>query len=360
MSNEEIVSNDVDANEIIHQQEFGVQLREARERQGHTIHDISEQLHLSEEIVKALESSSTESLPAPTFTQGYLRAYARLLKLSEEDILDAYNQNIPDKEAPLVPNYGMPIQVVDSSSGSRSLIIVLLVCFIALLAYFFVGSEVSLDSQNGNAVEEQIEEVPVPEESLMQDSEDVDSSEINDKNTNQNHARIDESATESTDSQLNIQQPVEQPAEKPAPSIAPVTNTERAVKAETPEEPEQQLVIEGDDALELVAESASWAEVQDVNGHRLIFELLSKDQVYQVKGMAPFRVFLGNAPAIKILINNHEVDITSYIRKNNIANISIEDNGVVNGARRDRISFNSNDESDQQESSSVNEIDDDL
>ncbi|MCW8911451.1 MAG: DUF4115 domain-containing protein, partial [Gammaproteobacteria bacterium] len=86
-------------------------------------------------------------------------------------------------------------------------------------------------------------------------------------------------------------------------------------------------------------------------GHRLIFELLDKERTYQVTGMAPFNIFLGNAPSIQLLVNNHEVDIANFVRKNNIAHITIEDNGIARFSQRDKMPVISNDNDSQQDSS---------
>jgi hypothetical protein len=45
-------------------------------------------------------------------------------------------------------------------------------------------------------------------------------------------------------------------------------------------------------------------------------------------------LFLGNAPSVSIRVNDQDVDISTYIRSNNIANIVINADGSVSSAPR--------------------------
>jgi cytoskeleton protein RodZ len=68
----------------------GAQLREAREKRSLGIDKVASGLNLDASIIRALESDDSSTLPAPIFVQGYLRSYARLLGLPEDDIVRDY------------------------------------------------------------------------------------------------------------------------------------------------------------------------------------------------------------------------------------------------------------------------------
>ena len=70
--------------------EAELSLRGAREARGISIDDVVHDLHLSRDVVLALEEGDYDSLGAPVFVRGHLRSYARLLELPEDAILDQY------------------------------------------------------------------------------------------------------------------------------------------------------------------------------------------------------------------------------------------------------------------------------
>ena len=69
---------------------LGAQLRAAREAQAYSVAEVAERLFLSSSQVNAIEQGSYEHLPAEVFVKGYLRSYAKLLKLDPVQILAQY------------------------------------------------------------------------------------------------------------------------------------------------------------------------------------------------------------------------------------------------------------------------------
>jgi cytoskeleton protein RodZ len=65
---------------------------QAREQQGLSIEQVSRQLNLSRSMVQAIEKGNLEYLSDPVFSRGYVRSYARLLKLDADAMVASYNQ----------------------------------------------------------------------------------------------------------------------------------------------------------------------------------------------------------------------------------------------------------------------------
>lgn len=63
-------------------------LAEKRIAWGLSIQDVASNLNLGPETIEALEADNYENLPGTTFVKGYIRAYARLLKLDVEDLME--------------------------------------------------------------------------------------------------------------------------------------------------------------------------------------------------------------------------------------------------------------------------------
>ena len=69
---------------------LGYILQQAREQRGLTQAQAAMQLNLKISVIAKMEAEKWDQSVAPTFMRGYLRSYARLLKLSEAEILQAF------------------------------------------------------------------------------------------------------------------------------------------------------------------------------------------------------------------------------------------------------------------------------
>lgn len=71
----------------------GQQLSIARKALGITCDQVAEKLHLRTKIIELLEADEYELLPEPVFIKGYMRAFAKILDISPEPIIAAFNLN---------------------------------------------------------------------------------------------------------------------------------------------------------------------------------------------------------------------------------------------------------------------------
>jgi cytoskeleton protein RodZ len=79
--------------------EIGASLREARNRRGLSLDDVTAGLRLRERYVTALEEERWELLPGEAYTKGFLRMYAEFLGLDGSLYIDEYNTRIAANEA---------------------------------------------------------------------------------------------------------------------------------------------------------------------------------------------------------------------------------------------------------------------
>lgn len=71
----------------------GQRLREAREARGESQQDVALHLNLTQRYVQALESDDYKALPGAAYVKGYIRAYARHLKISGDELVQIYAQS---------------------------------------------------------------------------------------------------------------------------------------------------------------------------------------------------------------------------------------------------------------------------
>ncbi len=63
-------------------------LREAREAQGLDVHQVAEITKIKTEHVRAIENGEFEVFTAPIYIRGFVRTFARTVKLDEHEILN--------------------------------------------------------------------------------------------------------------------------------------------------------------------------------------------------------------------------------------------------------------------------------
>jgi cytoskeleton protein RodZ len=72
-------------------QTFGEDLRREREIRGISLKEIADATKISKRFLEAIESNDHRTLPAPVFTRGFVREYARYVGLNAEEMVNRYN-----------------------------------------------------------------------------------------------------------------------------------------------------------------------------------------------------------------------------------------------------------------------------
>jgi cytoskeleton protein RodZ len=70
---------------------FGEELRREREIRGISLKEIADATKISKRFLEAIERNDHKTLPAPVFTRGFVREYARYLGLNAEEMVNRYN-----------------------------------------------------------------------------------------------------------------------------------------------------------------------------------------------------------------------------------------------------------------------------
>lgn len=70
---------------------FGEELRREREIRSISLKEIADATKISKRFLEAIERNDHKTLPAPVFTRGFVREYARYLGLNAEEMVNRYN-----------------------------------------------------------------------------------------------------------------------------------------------------------------------------------------------------------------------------------------------------------------------------
>lgn len=88
------------------------QLRQAREAQNLTVHQVADTTKIRTDHLEALEAGDYDAFSAPVYIRGFVRTYARLLKLNVPEILRAL-----DEELNATPKFAEPPSLSGEPGG---------------------------------------------------------------------------------------------------------------------------------------------------------------------------------------------------------------------------------------------------
>ncbi|HEX5339450.1 MAG TPA: RodZ domain-containing protein [Gammaproteobacteria bacterium] len=290
---------------------LGAELRAAREQRGLSLHQASQELHIGDSILDALERGDYAELGAPIFVRGHLRGYARLLGLAEDEVLAHYEQE-GDKPAPpaLVP------QKLDGgarriSTQLFSLLVIVLLVVLGVVwwlnrpAPVRVASVVKPSTQPATT----IPATGIPAPATLQAAPVAVMHTV----ASGAEAQVAELSKQpaATPAPRHMIKPIELPA-KSAPMQAAAGSTQNT--AQPPATSATPLT-----RVQFMLNQASWIEVYDASGKRLYYDLAPAGENVNVSGEGPLQVFLGNAPGVSIQMDGTKFDQTPYTRADNTA-----------------------------------------
>ena len=119
---------------------FGESLRKERELRGITLEEISTQTKVHARFLEAIEQGDLSALPAKAFAKGFLRSYARIVGLDEDQVMAnfEYCHRAMQPEG----NSHPPTKQASGTSRSKVLLVVLLLIvavLVTVMALYYQG-----------------------------------------------------------------------------------------------------------------------------------------------------------------------------------------------------------------------------
>jgi cytoskeleton protein RodZ len=290
----------------------GASLKTARERAGLSLDEVAQALKLAPRQVRALEEEDFAQLPGRTFARGFVRNYARLLKLDGDDLLAQLPDatHAPALAAPSLHSTGgtmgeVPVAKVARPVAGRWLIPVLLVaCVVGAGAYewYRSGRVMPGDTTRGEAA-------PVA-------SAPATGTARSDLPNPLSTAPQEAIPAENRESAPTPSQPAAAP-EPAQPGAADArTETAPAAVAETQGASAPGVASEAPAPLVLSYRASSWTQVRDGKGQVILLRTVPAGSEQAIRGTPPFDIVLGNARAVSIIYRGQPVDVARYTRQN--------------------------------------------
>lgn len=147
----------------------GSALKQAREAQKISLEEICKKILINKQILTKLENDDYSGIAAPVYARGYLLAYARFLKLSEESILKSfaesewYKRNVSRKMSVLHASKTPTTAAAADSANTKSSHWIIYTCVaILLLGVFFIWQK-----SHDNVVQ-QVNTIAIPQQAASQ------------------------------------------------------------------------------------------------------------------------------------------------------------------------------------------------
>lgn len=118
---------------------LGERLRSARKARAVTLEQAAQALKLDPKVLQALEDERYDVLGAPVFVRGHLKAYARLLGLSEQAVLEAYRMADPKSEE--LPQVARDVEKpLTTSPGPLAMLAAIILALVVMGLLYALGS----------------------------------------------------------------------------------------------------------------------------------------------------------------------------------------------------------------------------
>ena len=308
----------------------GSDLRAAREARGLSLHQLAQELHVSDAMIAALERGDYAALGEPVFVRGHLRNYARAVGIAEAEVLSRYEQTQNKPATPTLvttaPISGMSPKARDRSLRLASATVAVVLLVLAGTWWEHRSEEASIAAPGQTAVTA----LPTPATAPVSTLADLGDQAAPVTAPVQKPAAAAPTSTKPVTSAV---------AETPKPAVTAAPHVTHAVKPVQPAPAPvhaQQVTVGAGDAHDLTRvkftlSSASWVEVYDNNGKRLYYDLAPAGDSLELSGSGPLQVFLGNAPGVSVELNGSPFDLKPYARPDNTARFKLSNSGGSGG-----------------------------
>jgi cytoskeleton protein RodZ len=279
----------------------GQLLRQAREQRKLSAADVALQLNLRVNLVQQIEADQLDSTMLPTFVRGYLRAYARLVKLPEKQVLTAFELQNGGSAGPAKPMRTFSNRAEIQATENRFMWVTYAMGFILVLMLVLWWWQTASPVASDDALQPRlVEQTPEQQQAEQQQAEPPQTR--------------DEKPDNST-AVAHVQNEVPANGESDIPERAsdaePLSLPDFINPDTMPALVETSSVVAKDAVIAMVFADNCWIDVLDAAGNRIAYGTKQAGYSMTVTGKAPFVVTLGNPSVVKITINNQPFDMSS-------------------------------------------------
>lgn len=321
----------------------GEVLRRAREAQNMTLEGLASTIKVTPAKLEALELGQFDRLPDANFTRALAMTVCRALKVDPSEVLAALPAAKPAALAEGKPPLNQPFKDVrggsplfdhhwDWSSLLSFKWLAPILLLVGALAIYVLPESVEAPAW----FQKVLQMAPRPTE--VTKAEQAASATQLEPPVTASAAEDVSPASAPLEAASSVPAPVALPPVAPAASggLAPLVldKTDAAAPASAPvpaADPRLAQAVattasasgSAGDALVLAVREASWIEVRDAKGVKLLSRNVLAGERVALDGVAPLRLSIGNAPGVQLSYKGQPVDLTASTR-NNVARLELK------------------------------------
>ncbi|EOS94341.1 cytoskeleton protein RodZ [Erwinia tracheiphila] len=315
----------------------GQRLRDAREKMGLTQQNVAERLCLKLSTVRDIEEDKSPTELASTFLRGYIRSYARLVHVPEEELLPMMAKQTPVRAAKVQPMRGFSLGKRRKKRDGWLMTLTWLVFIVVL------GLTGAWWWQNYKAAQDDIASMAEQNSASRGDGQPVS---LTDSSSTDRSPAVQTAPAQTTPAGAPSARTENAPSTSPAASAnspAPSASTTQpsgneqptgASSAQVPTEsqaaPSMPTAAAGVsapavDATALIMNFTKdcWLEVSDASGKKLFSGMQRSGGKLSLNGTAPYHVKIGAPSAVQIQYQGQPVDLSRFIRSNQVARLTV-------------------------------------
>lgn len=302
-------------------------LSDARKKLGYSQTEVAQKLNFRATLVNEIENEVFDNSLPETFNRGYLRNYAKLVNVSQTDVMASYEQlNIAKAQASELQSFSKGTEKIAENNR------------IMWISYFIlavlIGSTVVWWLQNNNQQSQSTNDgvdliTPTADEISKPDAEiQVKYAEIVSKlATPAANIDIENSSKELTRSN-------EQPNNEQSELATPKVDNTAAQNNEKTTSPESLINDQASDSsqtnvpevvltdITFTFSGDCWVNISDATGERIAWGVKKLGYVMKISGQAPFNVTLGKPELVTINYADENIDMSQF-NAGNIAKFTL-------------------------------------
>ena len=313
----------------------GQMLQEARVAAKLSQAQVAERLKLRLQVIKDIEGDSFDSGLSSTFIKGYLRAYARLLNLSEDLVLSSYT-HLHDAHEQRTEMQSFSGRIKQETHDSRLMKFTYLVglgIVVLLVIWWWQEKSQQVDfSQTSPASSEsrileptsepEVDVIPEPSAENVQvlNTVEAEAPEVPSAQSVESVSEPVVEANNEIDAEPKVEsQEVLEPVVEPVNESASNEPASQASEPTVINSPDPEPEVEVNQATVLTAlnmsfENECWVEIRDATGKRLVADIKQPGQSLSVTGPSPYSIVLGTNAGVSVSYGQESIDLSSFTR----------------------------------------------
>lgn len=303
----------------------GAILKEAREKLGLSLEELSEQIRVPLNVLEAIEIDKVPKNLPETFIRGYIRSYARKVEVDETIVLPevetvaAINKTTSQSESGM---QSFSRRTRRKASEKRLIYFSWFMVIAVIIAFVVWWLQDSEKSDYAPVVETQ--SVVEPQTRVTPKAEEAQAEVVIEE-----QAPVEPSVEVA---QIAEQLPAQQAPQEVQPQVQQAEQSQTVAGDQPVELTEEQKAVVADNGepdesgfltVEMKFDNECWVEVYDVAGERIAVGNKPAGYLMRLNAQGPLNVLLGNPAGVSVWVNGKVYDMTQH-PNNRVARFELE------------------------------------